>query len=167
MDESVLLRTYRDHVGPLYRYVSMRSGGDRGLAEDVTQEVWLRAVESWRRQGPPEHPLAWLKTVARNLLSNYYRRVSPVSLDGLPGDLDPASWGDGVAWDSPDHATVVSWGLARLRPPQARLIEAFHLEGYPVSEIAREMGISERAVEGRLRRARIKLRKHLEKLVGT
>jgi DNA-directed RNA polymerase specialized sigma24 family protein len=45
---------------------------------------------------------------------------------------------------------------------QARLIEAFHYEQQPVSRIAESLGISERAAEGRLRRARRKLRELLE-----
>ncbi len=167
MDEPTLLRTYQETIDPLYRYVSGRCGGDRSLAEDVTQEVWLRAVGAWKGNGLPDHPLAWLKTVARNLLVNYYRRTSPVSLDTLPPELDPTAPAAANPDDAPDHAALVSWGLARLRPAQARLIEAFHLEGSSVAEIAEQMGLSERAVEGRLRRARIKLRRQLEKVVGT
>jgi len=166
MDEQTLTRTYHESVRPLYRYVASRCGGDRGLAEDVTQETWLRAVEAWGRKGLPDHPLAWLKTVARNLILNYYRRVPPVSLDALPRDLGALVTEGGADWDAPDHASVVSWGLARIRPAQARLLEAFHLDGLSVEEVAREMGLSPRAVEGRLRRARQKLRKQLEKVVG-
>ncbi|MGW8267795.1 MAG: RNA polymerase sigma factor, partial [Longimicrobiales bacterium] len=62
-------------------------------------------------------------------------------------------------------AALLTWGLARLRPNQSRLMEAFHIEGRSVREIARDEGLSERAVEGRLRRARQKLRKQLEPVV--
>lgn len=54
-----------------------------------------------------------------------------------------------------------------MRPAQARIIEAFHLDGLKVREIALEMGLSERAVEGRLKRAREKLRKKLTPAVGS
>lgn len=166
MEADTVVQTYRDLVRPLYEYVSRRCGGDRALAEDVTQEAWLRAVDAWKCDGLPDSPLAWLKTVARNLLSNYYRRVPLLSLESLPESLEPRSLGKGVGWDRQDHAEALSWGLARLRPRQARLIEAFHLEGHTVAELASDMGLSERAVEGRLRRARAALRKKLEKVVG-
>lgn len=39
-----ILAAYRETIEPLYRYVSRMCGGDRQLAEDVTQEAWLRAV---------------------------------------------------------------------------------------------------------------------------
>ena len=55
------------------------------------------------------------------------------------------------------------WALGKLRREQAGLIEAFHLEGKRVREIAAEWGLSERAVEGRLRRARQALQDQLQK----
>lgn len=165
MEETTLISTYRECVEPLYAYVSRRCGGDRPLAEDVTQETWLRAVVAWKGSGLPDKPLAWLRTVARNLIINYYRRAPSISIEALPPDWERRYLGNGIGWDSPDHASAVNWGLARLRPAQARLLEAFHLEGLRVGEIASELGVSERAVEGRLRRARAKLRKKLEPLV--
>ena len=167
MEETTLVSTYQKLVRPLYAYVSLRCGGDRSLAEDVTQETWLRAVVAWKKSGLPDNPLAWLKTVAKNLLINYYRRTPMISLDALPHDWEDWVLGNGAEREISDHSAAVTWGLARLRPAQARLIESFHLDGQKMSEIATELGVSERAVEGRLRRARLKLRKKLEPLVGS
>lgn len=102
MDEATLIQTYQELVYPLYEYVSKRCGGDRNLAEDVTQETWLRAVENWQRKGMPEVPIAWLKTVARNLLVNYFRRARTVSFENLP----PSSTG---AWPACVRARRKSW----------------------------------------------------------
>src|SRR4029079_19282916 len=79
--EEQLKHIYRETIAPLYRYASRRCGGDRPLAEDVTQEVWLRAVREWRRSGLPRHPWAWLLTTARNLFLNELRRRPAVSFD--------------------------------------------------------------------------------------
>jgi len=166
MEETTLIRTYQDLVHPLYEYVARRCASDRGLTEDVTQESWLRAVTAWKKNGLPENPLAWLKTVARNLILNYFRRAPLISLEVLPPDWEGKVFGNGTGRDTPDHAATVNWGLARLRPSQARIIEAYHFDELKVSEIASELGLSERAVEGRLRRARLKLRKKLEPVVG-
>jgi RNA polymerase sigma-70 factor (ECF subfamily) len=165
MDETNLIRTYRDSIQALYQFVSVRCGGDRDLTEDVTQETWLRAVKAWRENGLPDHPLAWLKTVARNLLSNHFRRVPTISLETLPPGWNREASPNGEDWTARDHAALLSWGLARLKPSQARLLEAFHIEGRPVRDIASDMRLSERAVEGRLRRARLKLRKQLQPVV--
>jgi RNA polymerase sigma factor (sigma-70 family) len=52
--------------------------------------------------------------------------------------------------------------MARLPALQTQLLRAFHFERRSVAEIATGMGISERGVEGRLRRAREKLRREIE-----
>ena len=167
MEERTLIQTYRECVHLLYAFVSRRCGGDRALAEDITQEAWLRAVEAWGRDGLPKEPLAWLQTVARNLIINYFRRNHPVPMDALPPGWEPALEGEKRGTQKKEAAALIAWGLARLRPHQARVLEAFHLDGMKVAEIAVEQGLSERAVEGRLRRARRKLRKTLESAVRT
>ena len=160
--EQRILAVYRDTIDALYAYVARHSGGDRTLAEDVTQETWLRAVREWRRTGPPENPMAWLITVAHNLLASYYRRRRPEQLDadaaaGLRAIDTGATAGIRAAVDD---------ALTRLPAGQAELLEAFHLENRKVAQIAEGHGISERAVEGRLRRARQRLRRELESWFG-
>jgi RNA polymerase sigma-70 factor (ECF subfamily) len=147
----------------LYGYVSRRVGAERTLAEDVVQETWLRAVSSWRNRGIPNQPAAWLVRVARNLLASHFRRRRPQTVD--PDELDIAD--DRVAPDSLSSAALVSWGLARMKRKQADLIEAFHFEGRSVRDIALSNGLSERAIEGRLRRARENLRTLLEPYVSS
>lgn len=163
--EARILAVYRETIVQLYRYVSRNACGDRALAEDVTQEAWLRAVREWRRQGPPDEPLAWLTTVARNLLASYYRRRRPVSLDAVSAEDVLAAFDAGRAAESAELTAVVCRALARLPGTQAQLLEAFHFDDRRMSHIARASGISERAVEGRLRRARERLRRELKSML--
>jgi RNA polymerase sigma-70 factor (ECF subfamily) len=157
LPENDIVLQYRKTIGPLYAYVSKRVGGDRALAEDIVQDTWMRALDTWPRRGTPDEPLAWLKHVARNVLASHFRRARPQPVD--PSTLDIGD--DRFTPETPDAAALVSWGLARLRRSQIEMLEAFHFEGLSVAEIAAASGISERAVEGRLRRARAKLRKKL------
>ena len=157
LTEAELVQIYREHTGPLYAFVSRRVGGDRALAEDVVQDAWLRAVDHWPRRGTPDNPRAWLIRVARNLLVSHFRRRRPTPVD--PAELDLEA--DTYSPDSPSTAALVSWGLARMRRRQAALLEAFYFDGRSTREIAEELGLSERAVEGRLRRARQNLEKRL------
>jgi RNA polymerase sigma-70 factor (ECF subfamily) len=160
LGEDELIRTYRATIRPLYAYVSRRVGGDTSLAEDLVQETWMRALAAWPRRGVPDEPIAWLLRVARNTLISHFRRVQPESVDPASIDLEAPAFSP----DTPDSAAVVSWGLARLRRAHAELLEAFYFEGKTVREIAVERSWSERAVEGRLRRARAKLKKHIDKI---
>ncbi|HTE48265.1 MAG TPA: sigma factor [Gemmatimonadaceae bacterium] len=66
--EAELERLYDDTIVELYRFVSRRCGGQRDLAEDVTQETWVRALRLWRVKGVPENPIGWLTVVARNMI---------------------------------------------------------------------------------------------------
>jgi RNA polymerase sigma factor (sigma-70 family) len=158
-DEDVI-RTYRDTIRPLYAYVSRRVGGDHGLAEDLVQETWMRALDAWPRRGVPDDPAAWLMRVARNTLVSHFRRLPPQPIDPALIDLEA----DRFTTATPDAATIVGWGLARIRRAHAELLEAFYFEEKSVREIAEQRQMSERAVEGRLRRARHKLKKVLNRL---
>ena len=155
------IAVYRDTIGSLYGFVARRAGGSRELAEDVTQETYMRLLSQWRDGRPPSPALPWLQTVARNLLLNHYRRVRPASVD--PATLERVL--EGQSDDVEAAAAAIQWGLSRLGDGPARLLESFHLDGRSVAEIAAETGMSERAIEGRLRRARAALKHALEPLV--
>jgi RNA polymerase sigma factor (sigma-70 family) len=72
---------------------------------------------------------------------------------------------EGRGGSASDAVAVVNHALARIPAPEAALIETFHFERRRTSEIAKDAGVSERAVEGRLRRARLRLRRELESLL--
>lgn len=52
----------------------VRTTGRLDLAEDAVQEAVVRALETWPRDGVPDHPRAWLTTVARNRAVDIVRR---------------------------------------------------------------------------------------------
>ena len=160
--EQQLMQIYWETIEPLYGYASRRCGSDRELAEDVTQEVWLRAIREWRTRGVPESPLGWLTTVARNLIIDQLRRAEPISLDAVPPASEVLAIVDrnDIA-DSPEITLVVSNALLRLPKKEAQLLESFHFERRKVAELAALYGTTERAIEGRLRRARERLRNEL------
>jgi RNA polymerase sigma-70 factor, ECF subfamily len=157
-----LEEVYDDTIVALFRYASRRCGGNRSLAEDVTQEVWLRAVKHWRRAGIPKAPLAWLTTVARNLIVSHLRQRDPLSLADVPVANILAAVENDAFSDSAVVASAVTRALDRMPAREAKLIEAFHYERCRISQIAADNGLTERAVEGRLRRARERLRRELE-----
>jgi RNA polymerase sigma-70 factor (ECF subfamily) len=148
------LSIYRQTVHPLYGYVARRTGGNRELTEDVVQESYLRALNTWNLKKTPDSPLAWLKRVARNVLIDYLRRRKWETGFGLNPGANP-----GFRTSEDDvRSRELFLAMASLGGKKARIIEAFYYEGLSAREIAREMDISERAVEGRLNRARRSLR---------
>jgi RNA polymerase sigma-70 factor (ECF subfamily) len=161
LPEPELVLLYRQTIRPLYAYVSRRVGGDAGLAEDLVQDVWMRALDDWARKGLPRDPLAWLLRVAHNTLISHFRKRRPEPID--PASIDIAD--ERFSPVTAETAAVVGWGLAQLSRSHADLLEAFYFDGQTVEEIARQRSMSARAVEGRLRRAREKLRKTLGRVL--
>ncbi len=154
MQEQQWLQIYRETVHPLYGYMAKRTGGDRALTEDIVQESYLRALDSWKHKTVPDTPLAWLKQVARNILIDHLRRKKWDVKAGpaLPLDAGPRTPADEF------ESLEIFLAIASLGRKNARVVEAFYYDGMSVREIAGEMTISERAVEGLLHRARRSLR---------
>jgi RNA polymerase sigma-70 factor (ECF subfamily) len=152
--EEQWLRIYRETVHPLYGYTAKRTGGDKALTEDIVQESYLRALDSWKHRAVPDAPLAWLKQVARNILIDFLRRKkwdAKAGPDG-PAGVDPRTPADEF------ESLEVFRAISALGRKKARVLEAFYFDGMSVREIAGEMAVTERAVEGLLRRARGSLR---------
>ena len=145
------------HSGRCSAYVSRRVGGDAPLAEDLVGTPGCARSTPAVGRGA-RRALAWLR-VARNTLVSHFRRARPAPVDPATIDLEAP----GFSPETPDTAAIVSWGLARLRRAHAEVLEAFYFDGKTVREIAGDRATSERAIEGRLRRARAKLRKTLER----
>lgn len=158
ISEAELRSIYETTVDALYGYASRKCGGERALAEDVTQEVWLRAVREWPRTGAPNKPLAWLTTVARNLIINHYRKKESIPLDAVPAEEILAAVDGDRAIESAEMASIMTRAMALLPPAESELLEAFHYERQKLSQLAELHGTTERAIEGRLRRARERLR---------
>lgn len=80
---------YEDHRGVVYRYVRFRVA-TREVAEDVTSEVFLKALRSLRRYDPRRaSPRTWLLRIARNAVTDHFRALRRrdalhVSLDRIP-----------------------------------------------------------------------------------
>ena len=157
MEVEAWIRMYREELPPLYRLVSRRVGGARALAEDVVQETWLRALDNWPKRGVPRDPGAWLRTVASNLL----RQPLPQRPAGRPRSTSrrcrrtrspiPRPRGKRPAFRPASRVSL------RLRPTARAPLPRWRWLG----GARRELGLGERALEGRLRRARAALARRL------
>lgn len=133
---------YSAHGPELYRF-ALRQLGDGGAAQDVVQEVFLRA---WRAAGSFDPQLAslrtWLFAIARNVVVDEVRRVAVRPWQRQltePGDDDVVP-GDGVDERLVD-AWVVEEALRRISPDHRVAIVQVHLRARPHGEVAAELGI--------------------------
>jgi RNA polymerase sigma-70 factor (ECF subfamily) len=124
------------------------------------QESYLRALDNWKRKTLPDSPLAWLKRVAHNILIDFMRQTrwdKKVDLDRNPDIISRTS-------EDPYKSLEIFLAISSLGKKKAKIIEAFYYDGMSVKDIANSMRISERAVEGQLRRARQSLKSLLPEI---
>lgn len=139
----------------------IRRFGDIGLAEDLLQDAYARALEHWPREGVPDNPAAWLATVARNRgldLVRRNRRLLPDSdavLAALPAET-PEPGSDGVIDDDRLRLLFVCCHPA-LHPSAQSALALRTLCGLSTREIARAFCESEAATAQRLVRTKRKI----------
>jgi len=143
-----LFARYRE---PVYRFLC-RLIGDAAAAEDLTQEVFLRALGAAYAAG--EHERAWVFQVARNLARDHARRMAhrgPVSEppDGASPFTDRAV------------ALAVHAAIGRLADQDREVFLMREVAGLTYDEIALACDVTVDAVRNRLHRARLALRQAL------
>lgn len=137
----------------------IRLTGDFDAAEDALQEAYTRAVVTWRGDGIPANPGAWLNTVARRIAIDRMRRDRGAA---LPDDLTV----EPIELDDPDPSGIEDDRLRLLfvcchpaLAPEARCALALRtLGGLTTREIARAFVEPEATTAQRLVRAKRKIR---------
>src|ERR671919_2837837 len=72
---------YDEHVVPIYRYIYARVG-NRPDAEDLTAQVFVRAVEQLDTTRDPGQIASWLYRVSQNTIADYWRSFYRLPLIG-------------------------------------------------------------------------------------
>jgi len=157
---------------------AMRLLANQSDAEDVTQEVFLRAYERYGDLCESPTVGGWLKTVATNLslnhLTRYRSRWSFFSEMFRHGDENEEHEAEFPAPDNTEEAMAQSerrelleQALQKLPPKERVPLVLYHFEGLRYEEIAEKLGVSLGKVKTDIFRAREALRRKLRlKLVG-
>ena len=162
-DAGAFEQLYKRHKGALYRFV-LRSIRDRAIAEELYQEVWMRAIEARGRYEAQAKFTTWLYTIAHNRLVDHWRKrgLALVSLD--QEDAAAAEPSAGADYE-PHRVLEAKQSLGRFMralealPPAQREAFLLHEEaGMSVAEIARATATNEDAAKSRLRYALSKLK---------
>lgn len=151
------------HHGPLLRYVIAPIVQDAQEREDCLSEVLMTI---WQRSGQYNTQLgsweAWLTAVARNAALNHRRRLARhQGAEELPEDMPATEPGPEELLLQKERQEALLRALERL-PGRDRLL--FYRKYYyqqSTAQIAAELSLTERAVEGRLYRLKKTLRKNL------
>ena len=157
-----IMNRYRQ---PIFRLIRM-SVGDEDEAFDLSQESFIAAHQALARFDPERSMRAWLSAIAINKCRDWarkrtVRRFLTFGL-GLGGEADLVPDGkaaiDDAASDRQELHRVAE-AIAALKPDLREPLILRTIEGLSQAETAAVLGISEKAVETRLHRARAKLEK--------
>ncbi len=146
---------YNAHIERVFRFILFRVGMNRAVAEDLTSEIFIKALAHYDRYDPAQSEHAWMMTIARNHLYNHFRdRKQDVDLEEVAFAIpDLRSTGPDVL----DHDRLIV-AMQQLSPEERQLVEMKHLEGYRHSEIAAALGKNVGAVRVELHRVMKKLK---------
>ena len=137
-------RVYDSHVVGIYRFVYARVGNHPD-AEDLTAQVFVRAVEQLDTEREPGQIAAWLYRVAHNATADYWRafyRLPVIGVDHVAPGWEPAD-DNRQPVEPDDRAAARAQALLRRLPDKyRRVLELRFLERMSVAETARAMGIT-------------------------
>jgi RNA polymerase sigma-70 factor (ECF subfamily) len=159
----LLFETYKDKVFSIAVY---SSGGDRAVADDVTQQIFLKLFTAIRQFRGESEFTTWLYRLVVNACHDEKRRRQRL----LP-------WGETVAMRNPSDkipqekqyarlevAEAVREAIGELKPKFRLPILLKYIEGLSYEEIASVMGCSKGTVASRLNRGHSQLAKRLSHL---
>lgn len=146
---------FERHYPDVLRYALVLTN-NREDAEDVAAETFARAWRAFaQRREPQGSPLPWLLTIARNIATDWWRRLSRRATRLFPRtDADPQDAVESRLWLA---------SLVRVLPPRQREVIAlrYHRD-LSDREIGRIMGLTESGVRSLVARAIETLRLHPE-----
>lgn len=162
-DEAAFAEIYNRHYGDIYTYIYYRVN-DGEAAQDLAGEVFLRLVEridGFTYRGRPI--LAWLYTIARNLLIDHQRQQARTQALPLDERLVSTSVPPPEAVDQGLARDCLIRSLQHLTEDQQRVILHKLVEGRSNAEVAALMDKSEGAIKSMQHRALLSLRRAMRK----
>lgn len=150
---------FERYQGPLFGFLARLAGGDRDVAQDLTQNVFVRVLR-YRASYQPGQPFrAWVYQLARHVWADYYQRQRPSA------DLEEVekTAAHGRAAQAQRAATDQHESLheaLNLLPPAQREVLLLHrFQGFDYAEIGEQLGCTAGAARVKAHRALDALRK--------
>ena len=146
-DKEASADLYERYFGKVYRYLTLKTGS-RADAEDMTQQVFVKAyrsIRSYKWKGVPFS--SWLFRIAHNLMVDFFRRQAkrptvPLDESLVVGGEDPMKAAE-LRFD----VERVAVATRRLTDAQRKVISLRFAGGLAIAEIAEAMGKSRGAVK--------------------
>ena len=160
---STLVKKYQRSVHAL----AWRKVGDFHIAEDITQETFLKAYQRLSTLKEPQSFASWLYVITAHHCTAWHRKNQTWTQsleDTSSAQLEKATYSGYIIAEN-EHMTteaqreVVKKLLAKLQESDRTVITLYYLGGMTYEEISEFLGVSEAAIRNRLYRARRRLKK--------
>src|SRR5438067_13470347 len=129
---------YQTHVTAIYQYIYSRVG-NRPDAEDLTAQVFMKAISGMRSDVSVPELRSWLYRVAQTTLADHWRQYYAEDM----GELDEEIGRPAPVRENPEAVQRVDSLLATLPESYRRVLELRFLRGYSVREPAQELNLSQ------------------------
>lgn len=163
-------------AGRLRSFIRRRVA-DPGDAEDILQDVFYELVEAYRMMKPIEQVTAWMFRVARNRITDLFRKrvrerpadgATPLNQDGEPLLLEEllpsAEGGPDATYARTVLLEAIDDALEELPEEQREVFVAHELMGYSFKEISEQTGVSVNTLLSRKHYAVTHLRERLRSI---
>lgn len=163
-EPEAFIQLYDAYVGRIYQYL-LRRVGDVSDAEDLTSQTWEKAllkIHSMRSEDVSGF-LAWIFSIARNELKQYFRGGKSKMSDELPEGLEDLSKGPVDLLKDQFDGAFLRDCLSALPKKQRESVELKYFGDLRNKEIALILKISEKTVASNLSRALKSLEEPLKK----
>ena len=141
--DETFVRVYRAHVDAVYAFFAYSV--QRAVAEDLTSQTFERVIKAWRSYDPAKaSERTWILSIARNLLTDHYRRESHrrgVSLDEHPSLADVLGEAESGFDRILSDDALRTW-LAPLSEREREVVSLRYAAELPANEIAEITGLS-------------------------
>lgn len=162
-DEASFEQFYEEYFDKLYRFVMARVDYQHHIAEDVVQSSLFKAIEKLDTFKAEASLLTWLCTFCRYELSAYFKKhnKAPTLIEDHPEVKAQLESLAAFIQQQPENQLLqqqlnrlVHLTLDNLPERYAKVVELKYIQGLSVKDIAKEMGVTAKAAESLLSRAR-------------
>ena len=159
-DEAAFEEFFEASFAPLFRFALPRAGGDAGVAEEVVQLTLCRAVRKLSTYRGEAALLTWMTTICRRELATWFeakKRVPPMidlteDIPEIRAAIESLSAENDL--QRRETGRLVQAVLDALPSRYGDALEWKYIDGLTVAEIAARLGLSTKAAESTLTRAR-------------
>jgi RNA polymerase sigma-70 factor (ECF subfamily) len=158
--KEAFLGSFDSYSDAIFRFCLMKTS-NKELAEDFTQETFMRYWQSLREGKTMTNPRSYLYTIANNMIIDWYRKKKSVSLDALEETGFEAEALSMLGADSESEVKGILDAITELDAKDTEVVLLRFVEGLDPKDIAEILEESANVVSVRINRAIEKVQKKL------